>query len=1213
MFRQIFSFEIKYRIGRPATWIYLFIFVLIGFLTVAAGWSPATEKVMHNAPWTMAEGNIIFSFAMILVCSAVMGVPLYRDIEYGTRNYLYAVPITKGGYFWGRFFGSFVFVLLIGTGFSWGAFFGSFIGPAFGWVPAERVGSYNLWNYFYPYFAFAISNLLLSSTIFFALVSFTRNVRVIYSASILLFIAYLLGNFLTRDLENHDLVKLLDPFTVNTFALETRFLTPFEKNNTLMPLSTVFLLNRLIWVGLAIALILFTYYSFSFQKFLQPERSSEKKSKEEDVKAPALLRNVHQQFGSNYQKTILWNLTKIEFLNIVRDNYFRAILLGGLIFLVLDIWIGDTIFSVSNKPLTIFIMDFKGYDYTLFIFIILLFYTGEAVHREKATRYNILNDALPVSNTILYLSKLFGLIGTAIIMATIPIIVGLAIQTLKGFTEYRLVVYLIDLYLLTLPGFIQMILLSFAVHVMVNNKFAGHGVAMLIWVSLFLLRSFAEMNYNLLFYFFTPDFKWSDMNGLGHFAEPLLWFNLYWLMFGALLATLAYLFFQRGVVGGFKERWRVAGQRFSGAPRLIIPLFFAGWLASGAYIYYNVSYINDYYSVSEGRSNQALYEKTLKKYEKLPHPKVTRLAMKADIFPQERKIEIYAKVWIKNNSGEPIHALHLLDGEDLKYKMIYNGKNLSYTSPLQYPYSKFTFFKSGKKNAGYRIYKLPATMLPGDSAVMEFYSVKENKGFINNGFSREVLYNGTFYSGGLPSFGYSADAELESDEYRKKLGLKEKKDDLPPYNDPKGVSNMLFNDDGDLVHFEATLSTTPDQIAIAPGYLQKTWEEKGRKYYHYVQDTPIDLFYTVVSARYEVLKDQVKLPGGQPVNIEIYYDKKHPFNLDRFKAAYLDGLKYFSDVYGPFQFRQMRLMEFPRYAGFAQSFANTVPFSEDFGWVADFKSPDDFDYTYFVTAHELAHQWWGHQVTPNKTRGSNLVSEALAEYTALILTERRYGKDNMKRFLKDELDKYLRGRANEAKKENTFINCNRPYQWYNKGSLVIYGLRDLIGDTAVNHALREFRDKFALKPEPPFAGSHDLYGYLQKHTPDSLKYYLKDTWEKITLYENKFEKATAKSVGKDSYDVTIAFSSNKVYADSAGKETVAPMNDYIDIGIFAEESENKAGQKQINPLFIKKYKLKPGAQKLTIRVKGKPVKAGVDPYNKLIDRIPDDNVGEVDN
>jgi ABC-2 type transport system permease protein len=206
----------------------------------------------------------------------------------------------------------------------------------------------------------------------------------------------------------------------------------------------------------------------------------------------------------------------------------------------------------------------------------------------------------------------------------------------------------------------------------------------------------------------------------------------------------------------------------------------------------------------------------------------------------------------------------------------------------------------------------------------------------------------------------------------------------------------------------------------------------------------------------------------------------------------------------------MRLLEFPRYAGFAQSFPNTVPSSESFGWLADLSDPNSFDYTYYVKAHELAHQWWGHQIIPNYTRGSNLISEALAEYSALVLTERKHGKDNMQRFLKDELDDYLRGRSNESKKENTFINCNRPYQWYNKGSLILYALRDCIGKEAIDSALLEFRNEFALRETPPYPGSTDLYRYLKMHTPDSLHYYLDDTWGKIALYENKTESVAAK-------------------------------------------------------------------------------------------------------
>lgn len=1212
MFWQIFTFEIRYRLSRPATWAYFSIFFLIGFLTVATGWSPATEKVMHNAPWTMASENIVISLFMMMVCSAVMGVPLARDLEHNTGNYLYALPITKGGYFWGRFWGSFVFVLLIGTGYNFGALTGSFIGPLFDWVPAERIGNYGMWNYFYPYFTFAVSNLFLASTIFFALVSFTRNVRVIYSASIILLIAYFLGNFLVRDIENHKLIKILDPFMINTFSLETRFMTPFEKNNLQVPFSHFYAWNRLIWIGLSVILILAAYSRFGFEKFLKTTARKSKPSEKQETEAAAIPERVEQVFGARYNWPVLRELTKVEFLNIVRDNYFRAILLGGLILLVLDIWIGNTLYGVGYKPLTIFLMDYKGYDYNLFVFIIILFYTGEAMHRDRATRFYTIGDALPVSNTILYLSKLLSLVGIALILVTIPMLVGIVIQTLKGFTQYELRVYAVDLYLLTLPGFLQMILLSFAIHIVVNSKFAAHGVALLVWVSLYLLRNFAEMDYNLLFYFFTPDYEWSDMNGLGHFAAPLFWFNFYWLMFGLLLASVAYLFFQRGVSGAWKERWRVARSRFKGLPVAAILVSGICWLGSGAYIYYNVSYLNNYYSISEQRKNKALYEKALKKYENLAQPKITRINLTADIYPEERKIELYVRAGISNKSGEPIRELHLMDEENRDYTVLLNGKSLDYSAPLTIPYSKFSFFRKGEKTFPYRIYKLDEAIQPGDSALLEFRITKKNTGFLNNGFSREVVYNGTFYSNLAPSFGYSREYELESDEYRKKYGLEEKIDDYPPQDDENGRRTLLFNDDADLVHFEATVSTSPDQVAIAPGYLQKSWEENGRKYFHYVQDTPIQLMATVVSARYETLKDEVMIPDSQRVAIEIFYDKKHAFNLDRFKAAYVDGLRYFSEVYGPFQFRQMRLMEFPRYANFAQSFANTVPYSEDFGWVADFSDPDDFDYAYFVTAHELAHQWWGHQVAPNRTRGSNLISESLAEYTALILSERKYGRDNMKRFLKEELDQYLRGRANEARKENTFINCNRPYQWYNKGSLILYGLRDLVGDEALNKALREFRDEFALREEPPFPGSNDLFAYLERITPDSLKYYLEDTWKKITLYENRLISAKAKEAGNGLYDVTLNFTSRKMYADSAGKETPAAMDDYIDIGIFAEETRDKAGRKQVNPVYLQKHKLKPGDHTLTIRVSGKPVKAGIDPYHKLIDRIPDDNVGSIE-
>jgi ABC-2 type transport system permease protein len=1217
MFWQIFSFEIKYRLKRPATYIYFLVFFFIAVVCFSTGSTPASEKVFHNSPAVLAQFITLVSMLMMLVCSAIMGVPLYRDIDYNTSGYYLAYPISERGYFWGRFLGSIIFVILIGTSILFGAYFGSIIGAIFDWVPAKRIGPNHFINYLYPFVFIALPNLFLASCIFFGLVAATRNVKVIYSGSILLLIAYLLANFLIRDIDNKNLVKLLDPFALNTLNLEMRFYTPAEQNSLIVPVKGLFLYNRLIWSAAGFVILMATYFSFSFKRFFGGNMRK-KRLEEGAVSTKIYLSKIPQvtvSFAGNYYRRVMFNKAKIEYLNIVRDIYFRAILLGGVIFLVIDYWIGVPIYSVPNLPLTVNLMEYKSYDYTVFIFIIIVFYTGETIHRDKTTRFAIINDALPTPDWVLYGSKLLGLVGLAFTLTTIPLILGVIVQVLKGYTHFNFHVYFIELYVITFPQFIQMIMLSFAVHILINNKFAGHAVAIIIWILMFLMRNYAQMDYNLLFYSYTPTYLWSDMDGIGHMATAEFWYNFYWILFGGLLIVVAAVFYDRGVITSYKERRKIARERFHGPIRYITAVLLVGFVATGIYTYYNVSYVNNYLSGKENDQRQVEYEKKLKKYENLDQPKITRLKIFTDIFPDERKVLVKGMIVMVNKTDKPISTLHL-DGTGLEsYNIKYNGKAIPATYPLIYKRGKFNWFRSKNDTAKYRIYQLPSALKPGDSAMIEVNSVVAYRGFTNDISGTDIVHNGTFYSGGLPSIGYNPDNELFSDEKRKKYDLPEKKDEYPVQTDPKGIKTLLFNGNADLVTFDITVSTSADQMAIAPGYLDRQWKQNGRNYYHYVQDAPaVDLFFDIISARYATLKDNVKLYNGQNVATELYYHPPHSTNLQRFESAYKDGLDYYSKAYGPFQFKQMRLLEFPKYRAFAQSFPNTVSYAEGFGWSADYSNPDRFDYGYFVTAHELAHQWWGHQVVPNRTRGSNLISEALAEYTALILTQRKYGKDNMKRFLKQEIDGYLRGRANEAKKENVFINCNRPYEWYNKGSLILYGLQDLIGMDTLNKALHEFRDAYAFHTEPPYPGSTDLYRFIAKHVPDSVKYYLDDTWNKITLYENKVIDAKVTPTGKkDEYKIDLKVSTRKMYADSAGNEKpAAKMNDYIDIGVFAADSKDKNGRNQTNPLFLKKYKLTAGVHDIQLIVKGNPpVRAGIDPYVKLIDRIPDDNIKDL--
>jgi ABC-2 type transport system permease protein len=196
--------------------------------------------------------------------------------------------------------------------------------------------------------------------------------------------------------------------------------------------------------------------------------------------------------------------------------------------------------------------------------------------------------------------------------------------------------------------------------------------------------------------------------------------------------------------------------------------------------------------------------------------------------------------------------------------------------------------------------------------------------------------------------------------------------------------------------------------------------------------------------------------------------------------------------------------------------------------------------------------------------------------------------------------------------EHVLLKANEWFEWGAKAGVVMYGLRDLLGEDSINSALRDFKNEYAFKNSPPFAGTNDLFRVLQKHTPDSLQYYLEDNWKKITLYDNKLINVAVAPTGKkDEYSVTLTVDIAKVWVDEKGNDISATaMNDYIDIGLFAANSIDKAGRTEVHPLYLKRYKFTAGTHKISIIIKGKPVRAGIDPYAKLIDRQPNDNVKE---
>jgi len=383
---------------------------------------------------------------------------------------------------------------------------------------------------------------------------------------------------------------------------------------------------------------------------------------------------------------------------------------------------------------------------------------------------------------------------------------------------------------------------------------------------------------------------------------------------------------------------------------------------------------------------------------------------------------------------------------------------------------------------------------------------------------------------------------------------------------------------------------------VAPGTLEREWTEGGRRYFHYVEDRPIFNFVAFLSGRYAVQRD-----SWNGVALEIAHHPEHTYDLPSMFRGMKDGLDYCSKNFGPYQHRVLRIVEFPGYSTFAQSFSSTIPFSESVGFIAEVQKdrPDAIDYPLYVTAHEVAHHWWGHQVLSADSQGMTSLVETLAQYSALMVMKHAYGEQAMRRFLRYQLDQYLSGRSSERKKELPLIRVeDQPYIHYAKGSLAMYGLQDLIGEDAVNQALRELVQQYGDRGAP-YPTARVLVAALRRHTPEQFQYYLTDQFEEITLYENRVTSATARRRSDGRYDVTLELTTHKLRSDAMGAEHEVPMNDWLPVGAV-----DAAG----NAVALEKRKIDAATSKVTLVTDKLPARAGIDPINELIDRTPEDNV-----
>ena len=1203
MFAAIAGFEFRYQLKNPVFWVSGLLFFLLTFGSVASDTIQlgSTANVHVNSPSAIATTQLIFGIFFMFVSTAFVANVVVRDDDTGYGPILRATRLRKADYLYGRFLGAFAAAALCFLFIP----LAMIVGSAMPWVDAEKLGPLRLDAYVYTYLVLILPTLFLMSAGFFALAAATRSMMATYVGVVAFMIVYLVAVALAAKPQFRTVMAYVEPFGTAAFSNATRYWTASERNTLLVPLTGALLWNRLIWTAVGALALAAAFALFRFEapagrvKKREAERREALDTTAETGRplpqpATPILAAPRATPGST-ARTQLMARTRLDMGQVFKSPAFFVLLALGLFNSGAGLWFtttdgiyGDNIFPVTR----VLIQVLRG-SFTFIPLVVSIYYAGELVWRERDRNTDALVDATPTPDWVFGAPKIVAIIGVLFAMLAVSILAAMVVQLIRGFPHFELGKY-IGWYLLpeTVNAALIAVLAVF-LQTLSPHKFVGWGLMVVFIISTIVLPKMG-LEHNLYIYGGSPDVPLSDMNDQGMAGLARTWFLTYWSLIALGLCVLSALLWRRGADASLRPRLRRLPRRLSGPAGVVLAVSILGAIGVGGFIFLNTNVWNPYRTRLEDDRFAADYEKALLPYQSVPQPKITDVKLSVDVVPDGPYAISRGVYAFKNKTNAPIRTLHLRFDRDLKVQAL----SVEGARPLK-TYDRFN----------YRIFTFDAPLQPGETRTLSWTGRLGQHGFRNRGDdtltpggSELVVHNGTFLDSFAltPMIGMDQEGLLKDRAKRRKYHLPP---DLrpPKLEDDRARAFNFVTHGADWVNTDITVSTTADQTPMAPGYRIADRVAGGRHTAEFRSEAPILDLYSIQSGRYAVKRVPYK-----GVDLTVYYDPQHPWNVDRMIHALEVGLDYDQANFSPYQFRQVRIMEFPDYSQFAESFANTIPYSEGIGFIIDAADTSKIDMVTYVTAHELGHQWWGHQIAPADMQGGAMLSETFAQYSALMAMKHLYGPDQIRKFLKFELDSYLRSRGGEAVEELPLERVeDQGYIHYRKGSLVMYRLQDEVGEATVNRALRHLIHDYAFKGAP-YPASKDFVADLRAEVGPDKQQLITDLFEKITLYDLRAVHASSKKRADGRYDVTLQVAAKKLYANGQGKETEATLDEPFDIGLFAREP-GKADFGPKDVILSKHLAVKSGKQSFTFTVDRPPKFAGVDPYNKAIDRNSDDN------
>ena len=1180
----IARYEFGHHFRRPVTWAYLAL-LLFGPLFNALS-VDAAGNTLYNAPIFVGLSSLIIGLIGMIVTAGLFSDSAQRDQRWRMAPLFHSLPLRTWEYLGGRFTGALLVNALLLAGVPIGLALSTFM-PG---LPAEMLAPLRFESYAVPYLLLLLPNLLVNAAVLFGLTALTRRTLPGYLGAVALYAGYLIAIFWSTRLDASLAAGLIDPTGMTALGQIIETWTPVEQNASSLPMSGVVLLNRLLWLAIGAVAFAFTLARYE-PTAAEPRRSRRRAAAQAEqdggpaaTTAPARAPRRHAGARARLSQTL--GVARVAVRHGIFNRESLALAIGLCLFVVLLLMeaIGDPRFGTPLWPLTQAVVGILSSGaISSLLALIVSFYVGELVWRDREAGIHELGYTQPVPDWVPFAGNALALAVIVVLIQAVLVAAGMTFQAAQGFYAIRPEVYASTLFGLQLVDFILLAVLALLVHVVIDHKYLGHLIVVVLVVALG-QASRLGIEHNLLIYGSDPGWTYTDLTGFGSSLRGFAWFKLYWAAWATLLAVLAMLFWTRGLQEGLRERLRIAYLRFRRGAALPVGIALALVLGTGGFVFYNTNVLNDYGTADDADLLRADYEKLYGRFERAEQPWLTGIRLNVELYPPDRRLELHGAYEMVNRSGSAIDQLHLT----------FNPDPAIVRDSLRFDRAHSTTLHDARR--GFEVHTLAQPLLPGDTLRMEFTLRVEPRGFRNRVASIEhaLTERNTFVHATtvLPTIGYQPGGELESPSRRRELGLPPQPR-LPSTDDSVAVNSPRLG--AGWLNIETVFGTARGQTAIAPGRLQRTWAEGGRSYFHYLTESPVPNHFGLISGRYETRRAR-----AGDVEVAVLYHPRHDFAVDRVLDAARSSLNYFSESFGAYPHRQLLLIEVPDHVPFtARAYPGQIVFSEGSSMSAGRIEGDEFDAPRMITAHEIGHQWWGHQVMGASVEGALVLAETLAQYGALTVMERAQGPDAIHHLLRQLQIEYLNRRGNHVTPEAPLMRTtDHDHIHYRKGAVVMWALREAIGEQRVNAALRSMVERHGTKG-PPFPTTEDLFRELEGVTPDSMRYLLEDLFATITLWDLRAHGARAEQTASGEWILLLDVEAAKLRSDSIGNHVEVPMDEWIEVGVFGAPAP---GQDRGEPLRLERARVRSGRQTLTITVPQRPAHAGIDPFHTLIGR-----------